>query len=92
MRQTRNRFWCVLTMINLILVSCLIVLFRQAKTPEEHLIAVLVLIGCFFFLALADAVGIVIADGLAEIRDGGTHHERAERDLSAQVLGRERWQ
>ena len=79
-------------MINLLLVSCPIVLFRRAKTTEEHLIAVLVLIGCFFFLAVVDAVGIVIADGLAEVTDGGRHHQRAERDLSAEALGRERWQ
>ena len=97
MRQTRNCFRCVFTMINLLLVSCPIVLFRRAKTTEEHLIeehliAVLVLIGCFFFLAVVDAVGIVIADDLAEITDGGMHHERAERELSAQALGRERWQ
>ena len=91
-RSTRNCFWCVLTMINLLLVSCPIILFREAQTTEEHLIAVLVLIGCFFFLAVVDAVGIVIADGLAEITDGGMHQERAERELSAQALGRERWQ
>jgi hypothetical protein len=29
---------------------------------------------------------------LAEITDGGMHHERAERKLSAQALGRDRWQ
>lgn len=92
MRKSRNCFWCVLTMSNLLLMSCPIVLFRRAQTTEEHLIAVLVLIGCFFFLAVVDAVGIVIADGLAEITDGGMHHERAERKLSAQALGRDRWQ
>lgn len=91
MRPTRDRFWWVLTVINLLLVSCPIILFRQAQTMEEHLIAVLVLLGCFFFLAVVDAVGIVIADGLAEITDDNQHHERAT-ELSAQALGRERWQ
>jgi hypothetical protein len=43
-------------------------------------------------LAVVDAVGIVIADGMAEITQGGVHHERAESELSARALGRERWQ
>ena len=92
MKQARNCFWCGLTTINLLLASCPIILFRRAKSTEEHLIAVLVLIGCFFFLAVVDAVGIVIADGMAEITQGGVHHERAESELSARALGRERWQ
>ena len=58
---------------------------------EDHLIAMLVLIGCFFFLAVVDAVGIVIADGLAEVTDGGMHNGHAESGLSVQALGRERW-
>jgi len=91
-RRMRNRLLCVLTMINLLLVSCPIVLFRRAQTTEEHLIAVLVLIGCFFLLAVVDAVGIVVADGLAEVTHGGKHHERAERELGAQALERKRWQ
>jgi len=91
MRQKRNCLWCVLTMINFVLVTCPIVLFRQTRTMEDHLIAMLVLIGCFFFLAVVDAVGIFIADVFAEVTDGGMHHERAERDLSVQALGRKRW-
>ena len=83
MRPMRNRLWCGLTTVNLVLVSCPIVLFRRAQTTEEHLIAVLVLIGCIFFLAVVDAVGIVISDGLAEIRHGRMHHERAEGELRA---------
>ena len=80
MKQARNCFWCGLTTINLLLASCPIILFRRAKSTEEHLIAVLVLIGCFFLLAVVDAVGIVIADGMAEITQGGVHHERAESE------------
>jgi hypothetical protein len=29
---------------------------------------------------------------LAQTTDGGMHLDRAERELSAQALGRERWQ
>jgi len=92
MKQAKNCFWCGLTMINLLLMSCPIVLFRRAQTTEEHLIAVLVLLGCFFFLAVVDPVGIIISDGLAEITHVSTHHERAESELRAQALGRKRWQ
>lgn len=92
MRPMRNRLWCGLTMINLLFVSCPIVLFRRAQTTEEHLIAVLVLMGCLFFLAVVDAVGIVISDGLAEITPGGLQHERAKSGLRAQALGREQRQ
>jgi len=92
MRRMRNRLWCGLTMINLLFVSCPIVFFRRAQTTEEHLIAVLVLMGCLFFLAVVDAVGIVISDGLAEITHGGMHYERAENEFRAQALGWERRQ
>ena len=92
MRQTRNCLWGGLTMINVLLVSCPIVLFRRAQTTEEHLIAVLVLLGCFFFLAVVDAVGLVVADGWAETTDSNMRHERSGRDLSIRALGRERWQ
>ena len=71
MKQKRNCFWCAVAMINLLLVSCPISLFRRAKTMEEHVIAVLVLIGCIFLLAIVDAVGIVIVDGLAEVTNEG---------------------
>jgi len=92
MRQTRNCFWCVLTMINLLLVSCPIILFRRAQTIEEHLIAVLVLTGCFFFLAVVDAVSIAVAEGLAKITNGSRHDVHTQRKLSAQILEQKRWQ
>lgn len=82
-KPMRNGLWCVLTMINLLLVSCPAILFRRAQTREEHVIAVLVLLGCFCLLALIDAVGIAISDGLTESAHGDTHHERAESELRA---------
>ena len=89
MKQAKNCFWCGLTMVNLLLMSCPIVLFRRAQTTEERLIAVLVLMGCLFFLAVVDAVGIVISDGLAEITHGGMHYGAgivAARRFGAQVV------
>ena len=92
MKQKRNCSWCAVAMINLLLVSCPIALFRRAKTMEEHLIAMLVLIGCLFFLAVVDAFGIVIVDGLAEVTDGGMHHERAGKSWVLEHSDGERWQ
>jgi len=92
MKQAKNCFWCGLTMVNLLLMSCPIVLFRRAQTTDEHLIAVLVLLGCFFFLAVVDAVGIVVADGLAEITDNNMRHGQSGREPRIRALGRERWQ
>lgn len=92
MNRGKNSLWCVLLVSNLLLVSCPVVLFRRAQTTKELLIAVLVLLGCIFFLAVIDAVCIAIADGLDEIKNGGIQHVLAGREPKVRALRRERLQ
>jgi len=60
-------------MMNLVLVSCPIILFQLARTTEERLIAVLVLLGCLFLLTVVDAVTISMANGLARVTAGSQY-------------------
>lgn len=64
MGQYRNYIWLSLTTLNLVLVSCPIILFHSARTTEEYLIAVLVLLACLFLLTVVDTVMISIGTAL----------------------------
>ena len=90
MNRGKNSLWCILLVSNLLLVSCPVVLLRRAQTTKELLIAVLVLLGCIFFLAVIDAVGVAIADGLDESKNGSIQHVLAGRKPKVRALRRER--
>jgi hypothetical protein len=74
-----NRFWFVLTVINLLALSYPIILLHRAETTDSYLFATFVLIGCVFLLTVIDFVSIVIADGLDELNGSSSHHRGAQR-------------
>jgi hypothetical protein len=74
-----NRFWFVLTLLNLLALSYPIILLHGAETTDASLFATFVLIGCVFLLMVIDFVSIVIADGLNELSGSSSQHRRVQR-------------
>jgi hypothetical protein len=77
--ESTNRFWFVLTAINLLALSYPIILLRRAETMDASLFATFVLIGCVFLLTVIDAVSVVIVNGLDDLSGRSSHHRRVER-------------
>ena len=74
-----NRFWFILTAINLLALSYPMILLHRAGTMDTQLLATFVLIGCVFLLTVIDAVSIVIVDGLNELEAGSRHPGTAKK-------------
>jgi hypothetical protein len=74
-----NRFWFVLTALNLLALSYPIILLHRAETMDASLFAAFVLIGCVFLLTVIDFVSIVIADDFNELNSSSSCHRRAQR-------------
>src|SRR5689334_10740837 len=86
-----NRFWFVLTAINVLALSYPIVLLHRAESMDASLFATFVLIGCVFLLTVIDFVSIVIADGLNEL-GSSSHHRRAQKSAQPKAVGEKAWQ
>ncbi len=61
-KKLTTEFWATLAMVNIIVLIYPFRLLHRAESADESLIATFMLIGCFFLLAVVDAVSIVVAD------------------------------
>ena len=59
-----NRFWTVLTGVNLFVVLLALGVVAAAETEYARVVAVLVLVGVVLLLAVTDAISIVVAHEL----------------------------
>ena len=60
-RKSRENFWLVLGLINLLAIVYPITYYLQADGMEEQLVGVAVLVGVGLFLALLDTISIAVA-------------------------------
>lgn len=60
-KKTRDDFWLVLGIINLLIMIYPLNCYLQADRSEDHLIAVLIIIAATLVLAIIDAVSITVA-------------------------------
>lgn len=70
-------FWPVLATVNVLVMSYPVVLFRRAVSTDAQLLATLLLIGCLFLVIVIDAVSLLMASELNELKQGTKHTQRA---------------
>ena len=59
-RNSKTRFWAILTMINIFAMIYPTMLYFQADNSEAQFFAAIVLLGAAFLLAITDAVSAIL--------------------------------
>jgi hypothetical protein len=74
-KEHANRFWWILGTCNVLAMAYPIVLVHRADSMDAQLLATFVLIAAIFLLAVADTIGIVVADVIGGTKCGTKHTE-----------------